>query len=55
MSQALHELILAEGSDREIERAARENGMNTLLETGIAKCLAGETSLEEVLRVTSAC
>jgi general secretion pathway protein E len=38
-------------SDREIESEARRNGMVTLYENGIHKVLAGETTLEEILRV----
>ena len=38
-------------SDREIESKARRNGMVTLHENGIHKVLAGETTLEEILRV----
>lgn len=34
-----------------IEKAARENGMVTLLENGILKALKGETTLEEINRV----
>jgi len=36
----------------EIEQLARANGMRTMYEDGIAKALRGETTLEEVLRVT---
>ena len=32
--------------------AARDAGMQTMYEDGIAKALAGETTIEEVLRVT---
>lgn len=34
-----------------IEKAARENGMVTLLENGVLKALRGETTLEEINRV----
>jgi type IV pilus assembly protein PilB len=37
----------------EIEDAAKRNGMTTLIEDGTNAALAGETSLDEVLRVTS--
>lgn len=39
---------------REIERLARANGFRSLYEDGLAKVGAGETTLEEVLRVTRA-
>ncbi len=35
-----------------IKRASVAAGMTSLREAGIAKALAGETSIEEVLRVT---
>lgn len=38
-------------SDREIESLATSKGMQTLYQSGIGKVLAGETTLEEVLRV----
>jgi general secretion pathway protein E len=36
----------------EIEEIARAAGMRTMYEDGIAKALAGLTTIEEVLRVT---
>ena len=36
----------------EIERAARAEGMHTMYEDGLRKALAGQTTIEEVLRVT---
>lgn len=36
---------------QEIEQAAIESGMMTMLQEGVLKAIAGETSLEEVLRV----
>lgn len=38
-------------SSQEIEAAAIRGGMRTILQDGILKALAGETSIEEVLRV----
>jgi general secretion pathway protein E len=37
-----------------VERLARKGGFHTLYEDGLAKVSAGETSLEEILRVTRA-
>ena len=37
----------------EIKMFAHQNGMSTLRESALAKALEGETSLEEVFRVTS--
>jgi type II secretory ATPase GspE/PulE/Tfp pilus assembly ATPase PilB-like protein len=39
--------------EAEIGNVAREEGMLTLREDGLAKVRAGQTSLEEVLRVTA--
>jgi general secretion pathway protein E len=39
-------------TDREIEATARSHGMETLLQNGLRKVAAGETTLAEVLRVT---
>ena len=36
-----------------IEKAGRANGMKTMLEDGLARCRAGETTIEEVLRVAA--
>jgi general secretion pathway protein E len=38
-------------TDRDIEKVGLRNGMRTLYRSGVAKVLAGETTLEEVLRV----
>ena len=39
--------------DAEIERKAREDGMTTMIEDGVAKCRAGITTVEEILRVVA--
>jgi general secretion pathway protein E len=39
-------------SEGEIEKQARAEGMRTMYEDGIAKAVAGITTLEEVMRVT---
>src|SRR5690606_12757960 len=44
-------VIRHDGMD-EIEKLARKGGMSTMYEVGIAKALRGETTIEEVLRVT---
>jgi general secretion pathway protein E len=36
----------------ELEQLARDAGMRTMYEDGIVKALSGETTIEEVLRVT---
>ena len=53
MSERLKELTIAHVGETEIAAVAREEGMLTLREDGIAKVRSGQTSLEEVLRVTA--
>ncbi|MEQ1710868.1 MAG: type II secretion system ATPase GspE [Hyphomicrobium sp.] len=52
MSDGVKDAIGAGAKERDIEAAARRNGMVTLYDDGLAKVRAGETSIEEVLRVT---
>jgi general secretion pathway protein E len=53
VTDELRHMITRGGSEAEIEAAARRNGMSTLIEDGVRAALAGETSLDEVLRVTA--
>ncbi len=48
----IKDLILQKTPEVKIKSAARREGMRTLRENGLAKVIAGLTSLEEVLRVT---
>ena len=43
-------LILEKADSGSIQRAARAQGMRTMLEDGIRKALRGTTTLEEVAR-----
>jgi general secretion pathway protein E len=52
MSDPLRRLVMQRADAGEIERLARAEGMRTMYEDGIAKAVAGVTTLEEVLRVT---
>ncbi|MFZ5763334.1 MAG: GspE/PulE family protein [Thermodesulfobacteriota bacterium] len=52
VSSAVEELIMNKASSHEIFRQAQSEGMQSLRQAGIAKVLAGVTSLDEVLRVT---
>jgi general secretion pathway protein E len=52
MSDAVRRMILRRADSGEIQRAAVDAGMRTLYEDGIRKAARGQTSLEEVLRVT---
>ena len=52
MDQAVKDLIVSRQPAHVIREAARKAGMRTLREDGLAKVLAGVTTMEEVLRVT---
>jgi len=51
ISDRLREMLLAGSTEKELEKVARQEGLRSLLEDGLAKCAQGQTSLEEVLRV----
>jgi type IV pilus assembly protein PilB len=53
LSERIKEMAVAHAPEAEIATAAREEGMCTLREDGVEKVRAGQTSLEEVLRVTA--
>jgi len=53
LSDKLKEMTIARAAEPEIAAVAREEGMLTLREDGVTKVRAGNTSLEEVLRVTA--
>jgi len=52
MSDALRRLVMQHANEGDIEKQARSEGMHSMYEDGIAKAVAGITTLEEVLRVT---
>ncbi len=52
MTENVRAAMMSALSDQAIEQAAIGDGMQTMLQNGLAKVLEGETSLEEVLRVT---
>jgi general secretion pathway protein E len=52
MSDPLRRMVMQRADAGEIERLARAEGMRTMYEDGIAKAVAGITTIEEVLRVT---
>ncbi len=52
VSEALRELVLAHADAGRLAAQARQEGMHSLFRDGLNKALAGETSLDEVLRVT---
>jgi len=53
MSDALRRLVMSHAQARQIEEVALQEGMTTMYEDGLQKALAGLTTIEEVLRVTS--
>ncbi len=52
LSDEIRRMVMKHKTAGEIERQAREEGMRTMYEDGLIKALQGETSAEEVLRVT---
>jgi len=54
VNDRMRKLIAQGAQDRELLQAAREDGMLMLFEDGMAKVLAGHTSLQEILRLSAA-
>lgn len=52
MNDELRRAVMRHAGMGEIEQLARQSGMRTMYEDGIAKALMGVTTIEEVLRVT---
>ncbi|WP_199747051.1 type II secretion system ATPase GspE [Aerolutibacter ruishenii] len=52
MNDELRRAVMRHAGMGEVEQIARQAGMRTMYEDGIAKALAGQTTIEEVLRVT---
>jgi general secretion pathway protein E len=52
MNDDLRRAVMRHAGAGEVEQIARAAGMRTMYEDGIAKALRGETTMEEVLRVT---
>ncbi|HWM63034.1 MAG TPA: ATPase, T2SS/T4P/T4SS family [Solirubrobacterales bacterium] len=53
LSDRIKEMVVAQVPEAEIATTAREEGMLTLREDGLTKVRAGQTSLEEIVRVTA--
>lgn len=53
MSPSIKELIMKGASVGDLEEQAKKEGMLTMLEDGIFKCVQGLTTIEEVLRVVT--
>jgi general secretion pathway protein E len=52
MNEKVQRLVCQNVSDATLEDAARESGMTTMYQCGMTKAWRGETSVDEVLRVT---
>jgi general secretion pathway protein E len=52
MNDALRRAVMRHAGMGEIEQLARQAGMRTMYEDGLGKALSGQTTIEEVLRVT---
>jgi general secretion pathway protein E len=52
MNDELRRLVMQRAGMGEIEEAARQLGMRTMYEDGLLKAMQGQTTIEEVLRVT---
>jgi general secretion pathway protein E len=52
MTDAVRRLVMQHAGMGEIEAQARADGMRTMYEDGLVKALAGQTTIEEILRVT---
>ena len=52
MTDSLRELVLKRADAGMIAKAAAAEGMASMFDDGLRKALAGDTSLDEVLRVT---
>ncbi|MEZ5574772.1 MAG: type II secretion system ATPase GspE [Candidatus Competibacteraceae bacterium] len=53
MSDPLRRMVLKHADAGELQAAAQKEGMDTMYEDGLRKAVAGLTTIEEVLRVTS--
>lgn len=53
VSDTIKDMILKKADFMEIERAAKKNGMVTMIEDAFCKAALGYTSLEEILRVAT--
>ena len=52
MNEAVRQSVLQRATESAVEAVAVEGGMVTMFDDGLAKVLAGETTLEEVIQVT---
>lgn len=53
MTPTIKDLVMKGSSSQEIEAQAKKEGMLSMIEDGIFKCVTGMTTIEEVLRVVT--
>jgi type IV pilus assembly protein PilB len=53
VDEELRELISSKASETEIAKLAVKKGMRTMFQDALEKVLLGQTSIEEVFRVTT--
>lgn len=53
MTGTIKELVMKGATSQEIEEQAKKEGMLSMIEDGIFKCVTGMTTIEEVLRVVT--
>ena len=53
MTSTIRELVMKNATSQEIEEQSKKEGMITMVEDGIFKCVVGLTTIEEVLRVVT--
>ncbi len=52
MTEELRRMVMKGATAGELQVQAQQEGMLTMYQDGLLKCLAGETSFEEVIRVS---
>lgn len=52
ITEGIAKLINANATSDEIEKEGQKEGMNTMMEDGLIKAVMGQTTIEEVMRVT---
>ena len=52
MTSQIREMTFKGESTQNLRRVARKQGMRTLFEDGMIKALKGQTTIDEVLRIT---
>ena len=52
MTDPMRRLVMQHATAGELQKQAMAEGMRTMYQDGLLKCLRGVTSVEEVLRVT---